>query len=226
MIRAESIDRSMHPLFQTGEGGSIPTSALEVRNMQVVRLPFLRALSLNAAWHSILPRFGTGFIKDQPFPCYAATFNDCIYAIAIWSNPAARKLPQTTWLELRRMAVSSDAPRCTAGRMLRIMRLLLHKLRPEVVRVISYQSKSVHTGGIYRGDGWRAVSECKGDTWNRPSRARLESQQIDDRVRWERPIVGPPEIVSLAGQGKSQGHVNGVPSNSEVRESGSAARAD
>jgi hypothetical protein len=156
-------------------------------------LPFLRAVELNRAWHSILPRFGTGFIEDQNFPCFAAEFEGRIYAVAIWSNPAARKLPQDTWLELRRMAVASDAPDCTASRMLRIMRLLLHRKYQRVVRVCSYQSKSVHAGTIYRADGWRAVSECKGDTWNRPSRARLESQQIDDRIRWERPIVGPPE---------------------------------
>ena len=91
------------------------------------------------------------------------------------------------------MAIAGDAPRNTASRMLRVMRLMLHRKQPEIERVISYQSKSVHSGTIYRADGWRPVSECKGDTWNRPSRARLESQQIDDRVRWERPIVGAPE---------------------------------
>ena len=191
MSCAESIDRTMHPLFQTGEGGSIPTSALELR---IEEIAFLRAVELNRAWHSILPRFGTGFIEDQPFPSFAAVSSTgLIYAVAIWSNPAARKLPQQTWLELRRMAIAGDAPRNTASRMLRVMRLMLHRKQPEIERVISYQSKSVHSGTIYRADGWRPVSECKGDTWNRPSRARLESQQIDDRVRWERPIVGAPE---------------------------------
>jgi hypothetical protein len=71
--------------------------------------------------------------------------------------------------------------------------MMLHRDRPWVERVISYQSKSVHTGAMYRADGCRAVSECKGGSWNKPMRARPESQQIDDRVRWERPIVGPPE---------------------------------
>lgn len=180
----------MHPLFQAGDGGSIPTSALHFR---IERLPFKRALEYNAAWHSILPRFGTGFIDDQPFPCFAAVCGGLIYAVAIWSNPASRHLPQHTWLELRRMAVAPDAPPNAASRMLRIMRLLLRRAFPQIVRVVSYQSKSVHGGAIYRADGWRPVAECKGDTWNRPGRARLESQQIDDRVRWERPIVGPPE---------------------------------
>lgn len=189
--RAESIDRSMHPLFQAGQGGSTPTSALDLR---IEPLAFTRALEINAAWHSILPRFGTGFIVNQPFPCFAAVCaRGTIYAVAIWSNPAARNLPQQTWLELRRMAIADDAPKNLASRMLAVMRRMLHRKYAEVVRVCSYQSKSVHAGTIYRADGWRPVSECKGDTWNRPKRARPESQQIDDRVRWERPIVGHPE---------------------------------
>lgn len=187
--RADSI-RVVHPLFQAEGGGSIPTSAL---SLVVEPIPFAIAKELNAEWHSILPNFGTGFISEQPFPCFAACAGNLIYAVAIWSNPVARNLPQHTWLELRRMAIAPDAPRNTASRMLRVMRLLLHRKRPEVVRVISYQSKSVHAGTIYRADGWRAVSECKGDTWNRPMRPRPESLQIDDRIRWERPIAGAPE---------------------------------
>lgn len=188
---ADGAIRLAHPLFQAGDGGSIPTSALDLR---IDRIPFSLARELNRKWHSILPRFGTGFIDNQPFPCFAATGpGGTIYAVAIWSNPAARKLPQREWLELRRMAIAGDAPKCIASRMLRIMRILLHRSHPHVSRVVSYQSKGVHGGTIYQADGWRAVAECKGDTWDRPSRPRLASQQIDDRIRWERPIVGPPE---------------------------------
>ena len=189
ILRADGV-RVARPLFQAEGSGSRPTSALHLR---VVSIEFEHARQLNRLWHSILPRFGTGFIRNQRFPSFAAVHDGVIYAVGIWSNPAARKLPQQTWLELRRMAIAPDAPRFTASRMLRVMRLLLHRDRPEVVRVCSYQSKTVHSGTIYRADGWRPVSECKGDTWNRPKRARLESQQIDYRVRWERPIVGPPE---------------------------------
>lgn len=193
MTRADGAIRLAHPLFQAGDGGSTPTSALD---LWVEPIPFLHARSLNRLWHSILPGFGTGFIENQNFPSYAAVHGGVIYAVAIWSNPVARRLPQQTWLELRRMAVAPDAPRYLASRMLRIMRLLLHCNRPDVVRVCSYQSKNVHAGTIYKADGWRPVAECKGDTWNRPGRERPESQQIDDRVRWERPIVGEPEAVT------------------------------
>ena len=190
MIRADGAIRLARPLFQAGDSGSMPTSALD---LHVENIDFQRATEINRVWHSILPRFGTGCVKEMKFPCFACEYDGVIYAVAIWSHPAARNLPQHEWLELRRMAIADDAPRNTASRMLRIMRMLLHRKLPAIVRVCSYQSKTIHTGAIYRADGWRAVSECKGDTWNRPSRARLAAQQVDDRIRWERPIVGPPE---------------------------------
>src|SRR6516162_4377215 len=91
---AESI-RVMRPLFQGGEGGSIPTSALQ---LWVEPIDIHLARSLNRCWHSRLPRFGTGCIDNQPFPCFAAECGGKAYAIAIWSNPVARNLPQQDWL--------------------------------------------------------------------------------------------------------------------------------
>ena len=192
--RAESV-RVAYPLFQVGGGGSTPTSALQLR---IDRIPIEKAIELNRHWHSILPRFGTGFIKNQPFPCFSAVFQNLIYAVAIWSNPAARNLPQKEWLELRRMAIADDAPKNTASRMLSIMRAELHRSLPEVVRVVSYSSDSVHRGTMYKADGWLPMATCKADTWDRPGRARLASQQIDNRIRWERPIVGRPEASPTA----------------------------
>jgi hypothetical protein len=96
---------------------------------------------------------------------------------------------------LRRMAISPDAPRNTASRMIKVMRLLLSRSHPHVVRVCSYQSKSVHTGSIYRADGFRPCGESSGSVWDRLGRRRIASQQIDDRVRWERPLRGSPDDV-------------------------------
>src|SRR6185503_1953340 len=92
--RGESI-RVMHPLFQEGQGGSIPTSPLQMR---LETIPFRQARSLNRLWHSRLPRFGTGAVEDMQFLSYGAAFEGRLFAVAIWSNPAARNLPQRTWL--------------------------------------------------------------------------------------------------------------------------------
>lgn len=177
----ESI-RVMYPLFQAGEGGSIPTSPLQ---MFVERVPFLQARSLNEQWHSSLPRFGTGFIKRQRFLCLAATFEARIYAVAIWSNPAARNLPQRTWLELRGFAIGPDAPRYTASWMLSVMRRLIRRARPIVDRLISHQQLGAHTGTIYRAAGWTATHVNRDGNWARAKRPRPTAQDTGPKQRWE-----------------------------------------
>lgn len=173
----------MHPLFQVGEGGSIPTSPLQMR---VVPIDFTLARALVGCWHSTMPRFGTGFIENMPFPCYGAVKDDRLYAVAIWSNPAARNLPQQTWLELRRFAIAPDAPRFTASWMLGVMRRpLLRNKRPEVERHISYQDLGQHTGTIYKAAGWEPTIINEDGNWTRKNRPRPQAQSTNAKQRWE-----------------------------------------
>lgn len=186
-ISAPEALRVMHPLFQAGQGGARPTSAL---SLFIDDIDFLRARSLNKRWHSTLPRFGTGFIDDQPFPCFAATFDGLIYAVAIWSNPAARNLPQHEWLELRRLAIGPESPRNTASRMLAIMTRLLRKKRPWLTRLISYQDTEAHSGAIYRAAGWvKTTVSADGDDWDRPGRRRPAVQSDAAKQRWEKELA-------------------------------------
>lgn len=173
--------RVMCPLFHAGEGGSSPTSAL---SLLIEKIDFVRARELNALWHSKLPRMGTGFVRNQPFLSFAATFGGIIYAVAIWSNPVARSLPQQEWLELRRLAISPDAPRNTASRMLRIMAILIKKEKPKIDRLISYHDTSVHDGGIYRAAGWEKGPLAKGHPWGSPSRHRPAGVSNADKQTW------------------------------------------
>lgn len=186
MDRGESI-RVMHPLFQADQGGSIPTSPLQLR---IVAIPFDLAKALNRQWHRTLPRFGTGFCKTMPFLCYGAVFEDKLYAVAIWSNPAARNLPQQTWLELRRFAVADDAPTNCASRMLKVMRFLIRRARPDVERLISYQDIGEHSGTIYKVAGWvKADAAPNADRgWDRPNRSRPKSQGTHPVQRWEKGV--------------------------------------
>lgn len=185
---AESI-RVMHPLFRAGEGGPTPTSALRAKDLVIERIPFERAKELNRAWHSRLPRMGTGFIKRQPFLCFSARHSEATYAVAIWSNPVARNLPQQTWLELRRLATAPDAPRNTCSRMLRIMELLIRRERSGVVNLISYQDREVHSGSIYRAAGWKETAINQSGNWDRPSRSRPKAQSEASKRRWEKELA-------------------------------------
>jgi hypothetical protein len=187
--RAESV-RVAHPLFQEGGGGSSPTSALQLR-FEVCGRDFFKAL--NEQWHSRLPRIGGSFGRVY----YCAMFDGKAYAVAMWSNPVARLLPQREWLELRRLAIAADAPRNTATRMLGWMARDIHARFGEVEVLVSYQDTEVHTGGIYRGAGWeqakgyisRARGWSKGDGGGR-DRAGRTNQAVAPRMRWEKRLRG------------------------------------
>lgn len=146
MKRAESI-RVMHPLFHSGEGGSIPTSALQ---LWFSKTDMLTAKRLNEAWHSTLPKFARPTCRAA----YVAEYQGLAYATALWTNPLARMLPQQTWIELNRFAIASDRPKNTASRMLAWMTRDIRKRFPEAVRLISYQDLGSHSGTIYRAAGW------------------------------------------------------------------------
>ncbi len=165
MINRAGDLRVAYPLFQAEGGGSIPTSALQLRFEEI---HVKRARDLNALWHSRLPVYDTGFCLNSTIS-YGAEFEGVYYAIAIWTNPVAAALPQYEWLELRRMAISDDAPKNTASRMLGFMAKDIRKRFPQVVRLISYQDCEAHAGTIYKAAGWQATVTHKGGSWNRPN---------------------------------------------------------
>lgn len=191
MSCADGVDRLAHPLFQTGGGGSTPTSALQLFFFATDRETFRRC---NLAWHSRLPKIGA----SQGRVYYAAECNGVIYAVAMWSNPVARLLPQLEWLELRRMAISDDAPKNTASRMISWMVRDIRKRFPDVVRLISYQDCEVHQGTIYKASGWKQaenyVSRKRGwgpkTVWANRNRAGRTDQAVSPRMRWELRICG------------------------------------
>ena len=174
-------------LFQQVDGGSIPTSPLQFK---IELMPKKDAYELNKKWHSRVPLMGNW---QQCF-AYGAFFEGKCYAVAMWSHPVARHFNGRGYLELRRMAISKDAPKNTASRMLSIMTLLIKKERPTVIKLISYQDVAVHTGTIYKASNWKYASyrdRGKEKAWtNRPGRVAQTGTNIDGKcnsakVRWE-----------------------------------------
>jgi hypothetical protein len=144
------------------------------------------ALTLNAKWHSQLPRLGRGAVKI-PYLSYGAIHEGRIHAVAIWSNPVARLLPQHEWLELRRLAIGPDAPRNTASRMLGVMTRLIRRWKPAIVALVSYHDTSAHSGAIYRAAGWKIDGVTRGKDWCNSSRpGRPHSISLAPKVRWVR----------------------------------------
>ena len=175
-ICADSV-RIACPLFQAEGSGVTPTSALQ---LQVNRIEAKKAAVLNSVWHSRMPEISNWF---QCF-AYGAEYSGLFYAVALWGPPIARMLNGRGWLELRRMAIASDAPRYTASRMISIMVRDIKRNRSDVCRLISYQDTEVHTGTIYKAAGWHSDNIDRGGEWSRPSRGRTPVQSGAPKVRW------------------------------------------
>jgi hypothetical protein len=183
-----------YPLFQEEGGGSIPTSPLQ---FEIMEIDIHRAQKLNSLWHSRLPIYATGSCLHATI-CFGALYDNYFYGAAIWSNPVARLLPQREWLELRRLAISPNAPKNTASRMLRIMIMIIRKRFPHVVKLISYQDTEHHKGTIYKAAGWKIGNRHRGGSWYRPNshnksgtpRKRPDlNNAIAPKIRWELNLV-------------------------------------
>lgn len=176
--------RVVHPLFQVEGGGSIPTSPLQ---LHVGEITLDKAIELNALWHSRLPvANATNMQRVRHLACFGAEYDGIFYACAIWTDPIARAYNGRHWLELRRMAISDDAPANTGSRLLRIMRLMIRRKWPHIARLISYQDTEVHDGTIYKAAGWSRMGENKAWSWTgRTGRPRNTEQAKSTKNRWE-----------------------------------------
>lgn len=177
------------PLFRSGRGGSTPTSALQ---LQIKRCSLKRAIELNELWHSRFPIAPyNNMVRSGWVNCYLAEHNEICYATAIWTRPIAanRLKDEYRLLELRRMAIADDAPKNTASRMLRIMKNMIKKDQPEVIRLISYQDTESHDGTIYKASGWRIANRSKFVSWsNHSARPGKVEQSKAEKIRWEFPL--------------------------------------
>lgn len=184
MIECDDSIRAVCPLFLGEGGGSTPTSSLQ---LHLGEISTDLAIKLCALWHSRLPRVDkSNIVRTKWLWCVGAEFGGKWYAVAIWTNPVSRRFNDKNWLELRRLAISSDAPKNTASRMLGVMARMIKVKYPIVDRLISYQDTEVHTGAIYAASGWKPVkSESKGN-WSVPSRKRAAPQALSLKVRWEK----------------------------------------
>jgi hypothetical protein len=185
--------RIVRPLFQEVDGGLIPTSTLQ---LVFGAVPVPVAMSLNALWHSRLPVTVRGNIdRNTHKVCYAAEYGGLFYAVAIWSTPVAGKelTKSEDWLELRRFAISGDAPKNTATRMLGWMVRDIKRRFPSIKRLISYQDTDVHGGVIYKASGWSAAHRVTDTNWGlrRSPSGRKRNTVVAPgvKVRWEKAIA-------------------------------------
>lgn len=172
------------PLFHAEYGGSNPTSA---RHLLINKCSVKTACELNRLWHSRFPIIDwSNVVRNQDYVCFVAEYSNIYYAVAIWSSPICAHAFKNgkEMLELRRMAIASDAPKNTATRMLMVMRRSIFKSFQHIKTLISYQDTEAHNGTIYKAGGWTPVSRSGKPTWNK-SRIRSNPQSFSDKIRWE-----------------------------------------
>lgn len=181
-----------YPLFQEERGGSIPTSALE---LVVEEINMRLALELNHKWHSMLPRYSNQslghFLGSKTPVAYAAFYDGNYFAVAIWCHPHNQAHDDGYTLELARLAIGRSAPKNTASRMLRVMRILVQRKWPHLHRLTSYQAIDIHKGTIYRAAGWVPVGDVadarpqRFSNVNKNTRATAPLQTSSRKQRWE-----------------------------------------
>lgn len=158
--------------------------------------PVSHAREMISLWHSRLP-------KTQRGPwmySFRACSDDMTFAVALWNNPSARTLPGH-WVELRRMAVSEDAPHCTASWFLAAMQKWFKANAPQHEKMISYQDEDVHLGTIYKAAGWQSEHRTAARTRDRSTlrpggrtyRRTVHGVSVDSaaKTRWARYINEP-----------------------------------
>lgn len=138
-------------------------------------------------WHSVLPRCPTFLVHGTCFIAYTQGGSVC--GVAVWSNPIARMLNGKGYYELRRLAVSPDAPRNTCTAMLAGMRKHIHANKPEIKAFLSYQDQDAHLGTIYKADNWSVGwvstrSTSKKSNWSASRENRGEVQSSAKKTAW------------------------------------------
>ena len=155
------------------------------KDFEVVKIKPQLASELNKIWHSRLPEIHwSNITRNRNYVCYAAMFDYKYFAVAIWSSPVNQSFDFDTVLELRRLAISPDAPKFTATWMLGKMIKKLRVDLPMINRLISYQDTEVHKGTIYKAGNWIKTNQTKFRAWDK-SRDRNKSQSTSDKIRWE-----------------------------------------
>ena len=167
--------------IQFEDGGSNPTSP---HQFLIKNIPEISAKCFNEMTHSKLPRISLKGYNDYRI-CYGFLYENRLYATGIWTRPIARKLNGLNWLELRRYAISEDAPKNTASWGLSRMAKMIKKEYPEIIKLISYQDTDVHDGTIYKASNWKAIKTGNKISTGWDSRDRNKMQSTAIKIRWE-----------------------------------------
>lgn len=180
----------------------------------VLLVDFASACNFVRIHHSRAPR-----VQNGPWMySFGAFLEDEMCGSALWHNCSARGLPDE-WRELRRMAMSDEAPRNMASFFLGAMCRWFRE-NTDVPMLISYQDVHVHAGTIYKATNWIPAHVTRPRMRDRePNRVGTERKYRKDangagvasaaKIRWQMPLGGQavasvtPKEILAASQAKA-----------------------
>ena len=149
------------PAFQPGDGGSQPTSSLQIKSFRVEGCDITQVRAFVEQWHY---SHNTNGIRSRY--CFRLMAGRTMIGGAIFGGPAMANqwkkyaASEDGVVELRRLCCVDDAPKNTESYFIAKMLMLLRK-HTGVELVISYADRAYgHTGIIYKASNF----ECRGDT--------------------------------------------------------------
>lgn len=175
-------------LFQQTDGGSIPTSPLQIsaKDLIVFRIDMGMADKYSIE-HHYLHRTA----KNSKIAFGVRSKHDTILrGIVIWGAPVA-KINQKVYMELRRMFLEDSLPKNSESRVMSICIRQIKRLFPNVRLLISYSDLSMgHSGTIYKASGWINLGVIKGDPnggWGTTHKGHKRVEYSDKR-KWGFPL--------------------------------------
>jgi hypothetical protein len=143
----------MQLLFHEVEGGSIPTSPLQ---MKLRPISYNSAIAFYSKWHYLGK---TDFIASLN---YGAFFEDRCVGVISYGTPNATDIKdlydrnnQEGWFEIKRLAMEDACPKNSESRMIGISIQLIKKSNKKIKGIITYADAGVgHIGTIYKASGF------------------------------------------------------------------------
>jgi hypothetical protein len=103
-----------------------------------------------------------------------------VVGVAIAGRPVARRLDNGWTVEITRCCTdhTQNAASMLYGALVRAARALGYK------RVITYTLKS-ESGASLKAAGWKVIYESRGGSWSVPSRPRVDTHPLQQKLLWE-----------------------------------------
>lgn len=112
--------------------------------------------------------------------CVAVAMDGTVRGVAIVGRPVARAADDGWTAEVTRCCTDGARNACS----------MLYAAAWRATRALGYRKLITYTlpaegGGSLRAAGFRVVGQVSGRSWSCPSRPRVDTQPLQDKLRWE-----------------------------------------